>query len=1117
MSKRLNITSVEKFFRSCHDTLGRRLVLSSILSVFSVLLGFTFLFVLAEQWLFLSPWVKIVLWVLVFAFAVWTGWLVRKKYSIPGFTLFYRNTSDRIGIPAMRHALDLTHSRYKSESGLTQAAVQQNLEQIAGQNTEQKLCEYRDKHPVSRFLKYIYLSFGTTFLLLLAGLFFFGDAFYRSSTFWVSYQRPIPFEYSITPGDTTIEQGSALQVSVRFSGNAPEQVRLGLQSDQENQPRIQGMTRYKDGLYRSRETELFEDVEYHLEMDGYRSELKRVRVELLPRLQELAVTTHPPDYTGLESETYTYPFNRIETPAGSELEIRSRKNKPLEMLQLIAENSGDTLSLSPDTLITSRITAASDERFHFRMRDEHGLTNSNPFRFRLSVIEDQPPFVEILSPESHIYDFLSDTVPLLYEYEDDFGFTSVQLHYRLHKAFVDKPVEGMIPLAVPQRSRGLSEYDWGIGAMRLGPMDRLEYWIEITDNNEYDGYQTTRSAGHVIEIPSLASRIFEQEEKEEQIDQQFSEIETSYQRMQDDMERLREEIRSRPDDEWEHSQLIDEITDQRRDIEKQLEDLRRDFEELTRDMEQQDVMSQETMERYQELKQLIEEIDDPEILRLLEEMQENLGLFDQSQLREQLDKIEFNEERYRERLERTMELFKRLRLNADLENMSELLKDLEQREAALSEQEVFGDQEIQQQEQIQQQMQELSEKMEQLPEKSPLRQQDQIQQMSDEIKEKMDDLDGRLRENIEKMQDEASDPSELRQEQQDMSHDMGEMSQQLSDMRRQMDQETITINMQALRYILETLILLSEEQEDVAKRTSELSANSPGFIEQARRQRNITGQFHMITDSLYRVSTEIPQFSNRINDRKQEIQRHMDRTIDYLIDRNRSRATAQERSSLGGLNEIGTMVADLLDQLGQMDNGNGDGQMSMQQMMEQMQNMSGDQQQLNQQIQDFINDLQGERLTRDHMERLEQMARQQNLIREQMKQLQRRGNLEGDRLMSDMERLAEEMEEAINELRGGSTDRQMVERQENILSRMLEVEESVHKRDEDEEERLGETAEEYDPRDVPEMTMEELREKIRSGVEQTDYTRFRDDYRRLIERYFQLIEEYLEEPGIRSR
>ncbi len=1118
MSEELRISSVEQLFRSCHSALRRRYRTAIVLGGISASAGVLLIFLLTEQGLYLSPWAKSTFWLITLMCGLLAGWLIRKNYHILPFTDFYRKAADDIGLPGIRHILDLSHSRYPVDSGFTQAAVEQNLRLISRQDPEGKINRYRDRHPVSGLLKRTVATSASGVLLLSATLFLLDGAFHRSSTFWVSYQRPIPYEFSITPGDTTIEQGSSFQVSVRFDGTVPEHVRFGLRSQQEQQPRIQGMIRQDDHTFSSREAELFEDAEFFVEMDGYRSDKKHVRVELLPRLQELTVTTHPPDYTGLESDTFTYPFNRMEAPVGSGLEIRARNNKPLQELRMIAENSGDTISIASDSLVATHITAHANERYHFVMRDTFGLVNSNPFRFRLSVIPDQPPFVEILSPESRINGFVSETLPMLYEYEDDYGFTAVRLKYRLHKAFVNLPVEGSITLPVPSRMRGLAEYDWDLSSMSLSAMDRLEYWIEITDNNEFDGYQTTRSSTHVIEIPSLASQFFDQDEQEEQIESRFSEVEESYRRMQEDMERLREELRTRPNEEWEHSQLIDDISEQRSDIEQQIEELRKDFEELTRDMEDQGMLSEETVERYKELQNLMNEIDDPEILELLREMQENLSRMDQSRLREQLDQIQFNEERYRERLERTLELFKSLRLDADLDRMSKLLDDLARQEEALSGQEQFGEEEVRQQEQIREQMQDLSEKIKQLPEKSPQRRMEQMEQMSEEMRQQMEDMDRVLQENIEQMKDGSSDPSDIRNQQQDLSRQMQQMAQSVSEMQSQMQQQTISVNIRALQYILDTLILLSEEQEDVAHRTSDLTSNSPGFIEQARRQRNISGQFGMITDSLYRVSAEIPQFSNMINDRKHQVQRHMQRALDYLIERERQQATSQERTALGGLNEIGTMLADLLDQLNDMQNGSGcEGAMSMQQMMDQLQNMSEDQQQLNQQIQDFINDLQGERLTHDHMERLEQMARQQNEIREQMRQIQRRGGREGDRLMSEMERLAEQMEDAINDLRGGSTDELMIERQQNILSRLLEVEESVHKRDEDEDERLGETAGDHDLRDVPELTMEELRQRIRSGADQTNYTRFREDYRRLIERYFQLMEEYLEESDIRSQ
>ncbi|MDG5768062.1 DUF4175 family protein [Balneolales bacterium ANBcel1] len=1124
MASHPDYESIETLFRSAYRTLRKRLKRTALTGGLAAVPVLLFLFLLLEHLLFLPPWFKTAYWAMSVALALLIALYIRREYALPDFTSFYREASDRMNLPELRHVMDLSLKRGSADPDLLEAAIRQNLERAAEKEPKQQLSAYVASLPLTHLYRRARWSAGSGVLLLAAGFLLFGDALQRTGTFWASYDRPIPFEFTITPGDTIIEQGSPFRVRVDFEGTVPGQVRLGLQTDREDRPRIQGMTSTGDATFASREADLFEDADFFVEMDGHRSERKRVRVELLPRLQDLVVTAHPPPYTGMESISNTYPFNRMDAPAGSRIEIRSSRNKPLAELGLVSESRADTLHIQPDTLIAAEFAAREDDRFHFVMRDSFGLENSNPFRFRLSVIPDRPPHVEILSPERHVHEFIQGTVPLLYEYEDDYGFTAAELHYRLHKAFVDVPVEGMVTLETPQRNRGMADHDWDVSRMNLGPMDRLEYWIEITDNNEVEGYQTSRSATHIIEIPSLASRFFEQEEKEEAIESRLSEVEETYQRMQQDMQELRERIQTQPDDDWEQSQILDDIQDQRRDIEEQIEEMRRQFDELTRDMESQDLMSEETLSRYRELQDLMDEIDDPEILRLLEEMQKNLGDMDQRQLREQLENIEFNEDRYRERLERTMELFKSLRLDADLDRASKLLEELSRQESELSGQESFGEEEIRQQEQIRDQLQELSDKIQSMPEKSPERRKDRIREMSDEMRDRMDQLDHQMEDNIRQMQDSGngngngSDSDEIRNQQQDMSRQMQEMAQQMSGMRMQMQQESISINIRALEYILDTLLLLSEEQEDVVHRTSDLASNSPGFIEQARRQRTISGQFGMITDSLYQVSAEISQFSNRINDRKRDVQRNMDRALGYLIDRNRSSAVAQERTALGGLNEIGTMLADLLDQLYQMENDGdgGGGMMSMDQMMEQMQEMSQDQQQLNQQIQDFINDLQGERLTQDHMERLEQMAREQNRIREEMRRLQRSSGRGGDRLMSEIERMAREMEDAINDLRGGSTDDLMVERQQNILSRMLEVEESIHKRDEDEDERLGETAGDYDPRDVPEMTMEELRERIRAGVQQTDYTRFREEYRRLIERYFQLMEEYLEDDQTRS-
>ena len=124
----------------------------------------------------------------------------------------------------------------------------------------------------------------------------------------------------------------------------------------------------------------------------------------------------------------------------------------------------------------------------------------------------------------------------------------------------------------------------------------------------------------------------------------------------------------------------------------------------------------------------------------------------------------------------------------------------------------------------------------------------------------------------------------------------------------------------------------------------------------------------------------------------------------------------------------------------------------------------------------------------------------------------------GDQMMSELQRVLEQMEDTINDLRGGSTDRILVERQQNILSRMLEAERALQERGEDEE-RRGETVTDYERRTPDELTLEELQQRIRSSLQDPNRTRFNEDYQRLIERYFEILQERMSRtpPGGDSR
>ncbi|MEX0685750.1 MAG: DUF4175 family protein [Balneolales bacterium] len=1110
------LESLLNLVQGSYHQLRTKRVLAISLAMLSGILALLLILLVVEYTQYLSPTIKSSIWLISIICGFILFFVLSKQFKNLPFNSFYSDLTKVTDNQSLRYLLDFELFKRNRTTTLHEAAIAQNLSQLSEDKLNMQLKDYCKNHPYRKFNNYSLAGLIGLMIIFASTSFLSPDAFKRTALFWESFEKPLPFTYSIEPGNLVIAQGDPFHAKVVFEQNRiPDNVTLAIKTDIESDYRLRPMHQDDDGSFVSEGLELYNNAKYFVRMDGHESELYTANVQLLPRFSSLTATVTPPAYTGLDNVTNTYPFSRVEGYKGSKVVIEAQPNKNLISSQLILHHSRDTLDLriADNNLIRQSLVIDENDSLSFLMEDQFNLTNNNHFTFDLAALEDQQPFAILLQPDREISVSNPDTLKMAYEVEDDFGFTGLTLYYTLNKAYVEKPVTASIQLSVPEGNSQIGRYNWDLSSLNLTSLDKVEYWFEVTDNDEVSGYKTTRSKSHFINVQSFAEKMFEQDEREEEINSSFEQVQDIYQQMQENFQQFREQVQSDPESTWEQSQLLEDIKDQRKSLDKQVEDLQKKFDDLTKDMEESQTLSEETLNQYQELQKLLEEIDDPEILKLIDELQKNIDNLDQTELRKALEEIEFNESTYRERMERTEQLFKTLRMNAELEKMSELLKDMAEQEQRLMDQNETGEEQVQQQQNIREQLEEISKKIEQLQEKGPDRRKDKLEQMRNEVKPEIDAMDEKLQENIDDMKQDNPAQDKIKQDQGKLQQQMDQLSKKLSEAKQEMNQEQVQINILALKNILQNLILLSEAQEDVTVQTSELVQNSTGFVGQARNQRTINRNFEIVSDSLFKVSAEIPGFSNRINARKQEIQYTMERAVDFLVERKPENATTEERTALGGLNELGSMLADLIDQLNNQEGGENGG-MSAEQMMEQLQKMSGEQQQLNQQIQDMINDMAGERLSQDQMERLDQMARQQNEIRKQMKNLQRSGGLEsGDEILSEMERLGEEMENAINELRGGQLDPIMVERQQNILSRMLDAEKAIERRDQDEEKRRGNTAEDYEQTRPPEVTLEELRRRIRSGVNNEDQTQFSQDYQRLIERYFELLEDLIEKEG----
>ncbi|MEO1022679.1 MAG: hypothetical protein AAFW89_09045, partial [Bacteroidota bacterium] len=739
----------------------------------------------------------------------------------------------------------------------------------------------------------------------------------------------------------------------------------------------------------------------------------------------------------------------------------------------------------------------------FQLVDNNGLTNKNPYQMTIAAMDDQYPFVEIIDPDSDISMVKPDSLTIEFRVDDDFGIRRTELGYRMQKAFVDEPTTGKQILRTTKNGTKTA-YLWDLKELGLSTQDQLTFWIDVWDNDSFSGSKRTRSAELTLTVPSLIDYFEELDTEEEQVEQTLEEVVEGFDEIEQQYQEFKEGLKEEPLGGYEQQRQLEQIKQQQENVEERIEELNQKFDEIKKELDEQNLLSEETMEAYDQLKQLMEDIDDPAFREALEKLQQQMGRMSPDQMRQALDEVEFNEQLYKERIERTLELFKQLKLTSDLDQIAASFEDLAEQDSVNSS---SPGQEEARNNDLQNQLEQLQEQVDQLSENTSEKNEADINEYQELTTEDLQKLIEELQDQIAQQQSQENQESDGgSSEPSDMKQEFNKLAERTRSLMNGMSQEQQNINISGLMYILDAMLRLSVEQEKLSEVAQRTESRSQAYIDYAREQKNVKDIFSSLSDSLFALSTEIPQFSNQINTKKLDTERQLDASLAQMAQRDQPKAAVATRQVLGGVNELTFMIANLLEQL-QNPSGNGGGSgMSMQQMIQQMQQMGENQQQLNEQIQNMINDMQGDRLSNDQMERLNQMARQQNSIRKQLEQLQQQGGLEGDALGSELERMIEQMEETINDLRGGATDPLLIERQQNILQRMLDSKDALEERDE-EEKREGTTGKELNRVTPPEMTLEELEKEIRKRLNDPTFTKYNPDYQKLIERYFELLKE----------
>ncbi len=322
-------------------------------------------------------------------------------------------------------------------------------------------------------------------------------------------------------------------------------------------------------------------------------------------------------------------------------------------------------------------------------------------------------------------------------------------------------------------------------------------------------------------------------------------------------------------------------------------------------------------------------------------------------------------------------------------------------------------------------------------------------------------------------------------------------------MKQQMEQQLTDDTIQKMEKIIRNLIDVSQDQEGLA------AASDADSRLQAQRQFDLTGVTQALAESLEAVAKQSLAIKNTQQAKLGSAVQKMDRASQLFEQGNSQGAEFQGRESASDLNEA---IVQLMKSHAQMCSGSSGGEKSKQ-MKDQLTGLSESQEQLNRATRQMLERLQGKgRLSMTEAQRLQQMAAQQEMIRQGLEELQQNFDQAKD-LLGDVDQLKREMEDAQKDLAEKHVDPRLMERQQKILSRLLDAQRSIRQQEmsPQRESKTATLAERQSPPPIPEELLKKDR-TLEEDVLRGSDDRYPSQYRKLVEEYFRALSKETRNP-----
>lgn len=936
-----------------------------------------------------------------------------------------------------------------------------------------------DAKSYKKYVKYLAVPLFIIIVFLIFSPTLLTKPSHRITHYNTQFERPAPFSFVIESLPLEVSQHEDYQLLVSVNGESiPSEVFIS----------IEGNLFKLQQIDKTHFTYLFNSVQrsldFFLQAAGFTSSTYALRVYPKPAIVDFQLALNYPSYTGKLAETLSNEGDAV-VPQGTSIKWYLNTQN-VDTLYFFVNDHVTPLVPDKNGRISYAIRALSSFEYGFSVCNSFAST-SDTLRYTVSTIEDAVPMISVMEMRDSL---LEDRRFFTGRIKDDYGFT--KLEFKLVKTNVqDTSIKEVTvqPIGINHTSVQEFYYSINLAEISLNPGDKLTYYFVVWDNDAIHGPKSATSQQFEVSVPTAQEldNILQRNSQEAQQKANLSMNELR--KMQNDINELMRKLVDKKELDWQDKKDLQELAKKQNEVKNLLQQMQQQLQENKNLEQKYKDQSEKLIEKQRELERLMNEVMNDEMKEMMKEIDRLMQEMDKKKVQDQLEQLKLDNNELEKQLDQNIELMKRLELERKVEESVQKAEELADKQRQLSqESEKAKDKDLK--DKLLKEQQQLSHEFDQLKQ--------DIKDIQKEYKQLDNDLDFKLDQDLlnkidQNQQGAENDMKKGKQQdaskkQQEAADQLDKLSEQLAEAEQDLEQQDMAEDAELIRRLLKNLVQLSFNQESLIDKVRSTYIQDPQYQSIIASQNKIKDDFRHVEDSLRAIAKRQVQVAVLINKNLSEVSHSISRSLNELLQMNQSfygtykntQATSSMQYAMTSFNNLALVMAESLDQMqnqmrqnqqkknngscknkGQKKSGNcsnpGKGKPSAK-SMKQMQN------ELNKQMEALKKQLDkqgkkdgpsqrkklGDKGSMQMSEEFARMAAQQEMIRRMMQeygQELKQGEAGNSKLAREIDQMMKQMEQTETDLVNKVITQQTINRQQQIMTRMLEHEKAEMERE----------------------------------------------------------------------